>query len=223
MRSPTLTLPTSLRTTADARALSQLRQYFGRDDPRDAFYGAMFDEWDTTGTRQTDADRLTPDDFLSLACLSEGFPPRALHTVLVDDAAQFNALLAQIPSDVDMADLEEPWTSDHPAWRLHSALLQLPKVGRTRASKLLARKRPRLVPIYDSFVAVEMGIGGHHWEPLRIMLRTTGLHERLRSLKSEAGVPETVSPLRVLDVIAWKDRWDVVKGVGHADSGRWSR
>jgi Family of unknown function (DUF6308) len=47
----------------------------------------------------------------------------------------------------------------------------LPGVGSTIASKLLARKRPRLRPIYDSVVATVTNTRAQLWEPLRVALR----------------------------------------------------
>lgn len=42
-------------------------------------------------------------------------------------------------------------------WQLEQALRTVPSVGRTTASKLIARKRPRLYPIYDAVVGNVLG------------------------------------------------------------------
>ena len=70
---------------------------------------------------------------------------------------------------------------------------------------MLARKRPRLVPIYDSVVARISGIGDYHWEPLRHALRANSLQERLLDLREQAGLGPHVSALRVLDVVTWME------------------
>ena len=90
---------------------------------------------------------------------------------------------------------------------LYEDLCALPNTGPTTASKLLARKRPRLRPIYDSVVAAVTGTRDRQWEPLREGLRADGgaLHHRLLRLREAAELPPEVSALRVLDVVAWMD------------------
>ncbi|MEP7738883.1 DUF6308 family protein [Nocardioides sp. 31GB23] len=78
-------------------------------------------------------------------------------------------------------------------------------VGPTTASKLYARKRPRLRPIYDSVVARVIGTE-QIWEPLRAYLQDCpDLHGDLISLRTDAGLPDAVSPLRIFDVVAWME------------------
>ena len=101
----------------------------------------------------------------------------------------------------------EEITPDSPAWVLEDALRGLPGIGRTIASKLMARKRPRLVPIYDKVLRRVMGLEEGQWVPLNLALRADGqaLQKRLLGLRDAADVPAAVSALRVLDVIAWRD------------------
>lgn len=71
------------------------------------------------------------------------------------------------------------WSDDWAGWRLWQTLVALPDIGATKASKLYARKRPRLQPIYDSVVAKVLGTN-NLWEPLREELqRDLGPHPRL--------------------------------------------
>ena len=51
------------------------------------------------------------------------------------------------------------------------ALRELPGVGATKASKLVARKRPRLRPIWDSVVTIVTGAVEQQWELVRLTLR----------------------------------------------------
>lgn len=85
------------------------------------------------------------------------------------------------------------------------ALRALPHVGPTRASKLYARKRPRLRPVFDT--VVERVIGQNRlWEPLRAQLQADpGLHPRPERLRRHAQLPAAVSELRVFDVLAWTE------------------
>ena len=112
-----------------------------------------------------------------------------------------------IGPDRDLVDEAAKIARDWPAWELDRELTCLPDVGPTLASKLIARKRPRLVPVYDSVVRKVLGTKKDHWEPIRVALRKEdhALHNRLLRLRKEAGLPDNVSVLRVLDVIAWME------------------
>ncbi len=91
--------------------------------------------------------------------------------------------------------------------RLYAAVRELPGVGPTRASKLLARKRPRLFPIRDEVVGKVLGLEREFWEPLRQALRAQdgALDSRLARLHAEAALPTEVTRLRVFDVLAWSE------------------
>lgn len=83
--------------------------------------------------------------------------------------------------------------------------MSLPGVGATTASTLLARKRPRLRPIYDTIVAEVVG-STRLWEPLRAHLtQHPDLHERLLRLREQANLSTDVSALRVFDVVTWME------------------
>ena len=79
-----------------------------------------------------------------------------------------SGLLSAIPSDVDLWEAsDEDLTAVDPLW---DALLQMPGVGTATASKLLARKRPRLRPISDKVVIGAVGVPagpGRHCAPAR--------------------------------------------------------
>jgi hypothetical protein len=49
------------------------------------------------------------------------------------------------------------------------------------------------------------------WEPLRAALRANeyALHDRLLRLRDRVGLPDVVSALRILDVIAWREGKDL--------------
>ncbi|WP_257014868.1 DUF6308 family protein [Rhodococcus sp. ACPA1] len=80
-------------------------------------------------------------------------------------------------------------------------------MGRTKATKLIARTRPRLYLIWDSVVSQVLGTERSHLNPVRESFRADdgALHRRLLSILGEAGLPEEISALRVFDVIAWMD------------------
>jgi hypothetical protein len=109
-------------------------------------------------------------------------------------------------ADVEPAEITPSW----PAWQLWDELRTLRGVDWVIASKLLARKRPRLIPIYDRVVKTVTGGDPNFWVPLCQALREDGkaLQRRLLRLHREADLPREVSPLRVFDVIAWMEGKD---------------
>lgn len=205
----TFQLPPSLLTDSDVRALSQLRTYYGPEfGTQGSYTGAAFDSWDSTGHRAADLNRFTADDLVAVTFLSVKVAAPAAYRLLGPDAGRFSDLLAAVGDDRDFVDdPPEEITPESPAWVLEDALRGLPGVGRTIASKLMARKRPRLVPIYDKVLRKVMGLEGGHWLPLNAALRADdhALQQRLLALREAAGLPVSVSALRVLDVIAWRD------------------
>jgi len=206
----TFRLPDALAQQDDAAALGLLHRYYGEPFGSSPFTGALFDVWDSTGTRAGDADRFTADDLVAVTFLSVDTPgPAAIH-VLRDRTDEFNALLAEIGPDRDMADETGPITRDWPAWRLNTRLRDLDDVGPVIASKLLARKRPRLLPIWDTVVAKVTRTEIDQWVLLRSALadHDRALHRRLLELREAAGLPEPVSALRVFDVICWMEGKD---------------
>ena len=156
----TFQLPPSLQSDSDERALSQLRGYYGPAfGTKGSYTGAAFDSWDSTGHRADDQNRFTADDLVAVTFLSVKVPAPAAYRLLGPDAGRFNDLLAAVGEDRDFADVPpEEITPDSPAWVLEGALRGLPGIGRTIASKLMARKRPRLVPIYDKVLRRVMGL-----------------------------------------------------------------
>ncbi|RBY91058.1 DUF6308 family protein [Blastococcus sp. TF02A-30] len=193
----TFHLPRCLEGPDADQALGYLTRYYGRP-----YTGAHFDSW---APRQNDPNAFTAEDLLAVSFLSVVVPPLAARELLDTRAAEFGALLRELGPDRDLVAQAEPVTEEQPASRLYRAVRRLPGVGRTIGTKLLARKRPRLVPIYDSVVARVSGIGDHHWEPLRQALQTDDLHKHLLDLRDRAGLGPHVSALRVLDVVTWME------------------
>lgn len=205
-------LPVALQHDDDEAALKLLDRYYGPAFGAEKFFGgAAYDTWDSTGTRAADVDRFTADDLVAVTFLSVEVPAVAAHALLHTRREKFAELLRAVGPDRDLVDEAEPFPDDSAQWRLFAELRGLHKVGPTIASKLYARKRPRLRPIYDSVVGAVTGTQQHQWEPLRQALREKDryLHNRLLGLRAAAGLPEQLSVLRIFDVISWlegKDR-----------------
>jgi len=202
----TFTLPAALQSDDDATALRLLTRYFGPvvGDPG-SYTGAAWDEWDPSGRRKQDVDEFTSDDCTAVTLLSVDLSGSAAHRLLVRDRDRFTALLAAVGPDRDLVAVEERVTEAWPASQLYRALDELPAVGRTKASKLLARKRPALLPIWDSVIGGVTQSWDEFWEPLRQELRANdaALHRRLLRLRDQAGLSPAVTALRVFDVVCW--------------------
>lgn len=157
--------------------------------------------WDPSSTRAASADTCTSDDLVAVSLLSVTVPAQAAHELLVRQRARFETLLAEVGPDRDLVGVEEPIDETWPAWVLSSALRELPDVGPTTAIKLLARKRPRLVPVFDSVINDHvLGGSGVQWVPFRSALQAERgrLHRRLLDLRTAAGLDEPVGWLRCL-------------------------
>ncbi len=200
-----VTLPPPLIADSDDDALALLRQYYG-DTYLDAgcYTGAFFDSW-APYNRDADADRFTADDLVAITFLSVNVKPSAARQLLVTRAARFTELLESIGPDRDLVDEADALTPETPILLFEQELKSVPDIWRTKATKLMARKRPRLVPIYDVVVGRVLNTKLVHRDPIREALRANGgaLDARLRSIRSKAGLPDEISALRVLDVIAW--------------------
>jgi hypothetical protein len=125
-----------------------LRRYFG-GKPGDLFTGRWFDHFAAMG----DPNRFEASDIVAVESLSVEVPSEAAASLLINDSERFNALLRAIPREVDL------WTVGRldvsvgsAADDMHAALKRLPKVGGVTAGKLMAAKRPRLIPIFDDRV-----------------------------------------------------------------------
>jgi hypothetical protein len=71
-------------------------------------------------------------------------------------------------------------------------------VGSTIAGKVMARKRPELIPIVDDVVAGRLGcVNGTYWTTFRQVLQDHDRRVRIASLGSHVPV------LRVLDTLMW--------------------
>lgn len=143
-------LPMALQTSDDEPAKGLLRRYFG--DPYlspGCAEGAYFDAWHPN----TNPNRFEPEDLLSLAFLSVQVPPTAIRKLLCERACEFERLLTYLGPDRDLAHEEDPLADDWIGWRVLTELKIIDDVGPTIGTKLLARKRPRLRPIWDQVVA----------------------------------------------------------------------
>ncbi|MFC8496010.1 DUF6308 family protein [Streptomyces sp. NPDC057235] len=191
------------------RAVGDLRCYFGVGLPPDMapFTGSRFEHLAGGGDRPEVAGRITAEDLLAVQTLSVTVPaPVALDILEGPLGVQLSDLLQAIPKDIDMADADVSVLADgSPADQAWNLLRDQYRVNWVIAGKILARKRPRLLPVYDRVVRCAVGRPPSFWLALHTALRedNAALHRQLLTLRRAAGVPETVSALRVCDVAIW--------------------
>lgn len=206
MTDSSIRLPKVLASGDDDSAVDVVREYFYEALVKTGRIrsGALWDEWDSTSTRQRDVDIFTADDLVAVTLLSVSVDPDGAQVLLRERHAEFTELLREIGPDRDLVDEADEITPESPAWRLETALWTVPSIGRTIASKLIARKRPRLYPVYDRVVGEVLGTRTAHLEPIRQALRANDreLHHRLVTVRERAALPATVPAIRILDVLA---------------------
>lgn len=160
---------------------------------------------------------ITPSDLLAVQNLGVTVPARASMGILGDYAAEISALLAGIPQNLDTksiqseAQFEEVLGEESPAHELWDLLRHNSPaaskwgIGPTTASKIMARKRPRLIPIEDSVVDRVISRGGQNswrlwWEALTV---DDFLADYAARIREHVGHPQ-LSTLRTLDIVLWK-------------------
>lgn len=103
------------------------------------FAGALFD-----GYGENRPFEFTSDDFVAASLLDVRFGVQAVKEILVAGCA--NELLYGIPNEPSATLWNTPLDRNSAAWKLWKVLVGIDGIGPTRASKLLARKRPHLLP-----------------------------------------------------------------------------
>ena len=207
----------ALTTISIEKAKQFAEEYFALD-PRHpgvgCYTGAHFE---SLGEDQNLPNRITASDLLAVGTLSVTVPARASIGILGDLAEDVSALLAQIPADARLGDLKGKDAfnsllgSASPSQALWDLLCRNAKnerrwgVGPTIASKILARKRPHLIPIEDSVVDRVINRGRQNswrlwWEALAA---DDVLEKRAREVREHIGRPQ-LSTLRTLDIVLWK-------------------
>lgn len=162
------------------------------------------------------ADRNHPDeftccDFVAVSMLSVNVPAAAALRILEEDDHQITDLLKAIPMDLHIWDDGANIVKGSPAWDLWELIDDNTGIGATITSKLMAAKRPHLVPIYDSVVSAALFQGKRivteYWQLWRDELSGTdgeALRSTVEQVRDEVGYdPELFSILRVIDIVVW--------------------
>ncbi len=196
--------PDLVRSFLDG-AERRLELYF--NDGADGMTGRFFDRLGGSGDRPEIAYQFSADDLLAVSMLGVEIRRKTAIEILIDRASEFTALLAEIPIGLDLWEAEEIHVANgSPADLLWRKLNEVYDIGWVKAGKLLARKRPRLIPVYDQLV--KEGLRRHEddqwWVPLRnLLIGSPNVLEQLHDLRTMSGIGTDISLLRVLDVAVW--------------------
>lgn len=201
--------------------VARLRCYYhGITEPEDRgpFTGRHFDSF---ASRDRQINEFTAADFYAVSALSVTVPTKAGFPILDRNGdVDFGYFLGQVP-DVNIEDIssrdefEELLGDDSAATTLWDLLCRNNKgdkkwnIGSTTASKLMHRKRPGLIPIYDSVIRNVLQdktkSNWQHWWEALAGDRGAELRARASSLREAIGKENELSLLRVLDVVLWMD------------------
>ena len=203
----TWTLPAILDADHHDDAVAHLRSYFDGTTHSGSFFEAIGGGGDGLEV----ANRITSDDIVALSMLSVPVSGDAARKLLEGERSQrVNALLAKVPATLSIETPKgraalKPGSAAHKLW---AEVRKVSGFGPVRTSKLLARKRPALIPIYDDLVRLEFGAESSidQWVAWIGFFQDDELVARLRQLRTDSGIPETITLLRVLDVVAWKQQ-----------------
>lgn len=158
---------------------------------------------------------ITAADLYSVSTLSVEVPARAGIAILGNESSDFNELLEKVPhlptGTLSEAEFEKHLGQESKALQLWDLLRRNGQgeskwgIGHTTASKIMARKRPHLIPIEDSVVdrVIERG-RGDSWRLWWEAFNAEGdyLEGRATALRATIDRPD-LSTLRVFDVMLW--------------------
>ena len=191
---PLIALVDNLLVSDRPQAVRDLRSYFEHNT------GRYFEHYSSLG----DPMRFDANDFAAVATLSVPLEGRTV-AELTERTDELAGLLARLPARSATVWASPPSQTDA-ATELYDALRGVHGLGYVRTSKLLASKRPHLIPIRDSVTETLLGTGPRWWWMFEQALGDASVRQGLREVAGEAGssVPESISILRTVDVLLWK-------------------
>lgn len=141
----------------EVEGLEYLKKYYLSD--AEFFTGSQFEQ---IGAELSDENVFTPADLYSVATLGVNVRARAGIAILGEEASEINGLLKQVPNVaigfLSESEFKECLGLESKAMELWDLLRRNRPgdnrwgLGPTTTSKIMARKRPRLIPIEDSVV-----------------------------------------------------------------------
>jgi hypothetical protein len=187
------------------RAVRALKCYRSTKSGERRYSGSLFDEL----VRTSDPSRFTANDLVAINMLSVDVPRETAAWLLSDPGWELSRHLTEIPVDLAAWDRSAEVTQTAaPAelWRLLGQRKGL-RHARTTKSKLLAAKRPALLPIHDRYVGEGLGYtdADDFWALWRKRFAADDGADLLQSVEDvrRAADAEGMTILRVLDVVIW--------------------
>lgn len=205
-------------TSPSDRAIGYLRTYLTGSNPVvGGAWPAIGRRFEHLGTPDANPNVINATDLVAISFLSVNVPPRAAWNILTTRAAALTEALTRIPTELAIedpgctAEMYQPEFALQELWNLlrRDDEGNLWKMGATTVSKVMARKRPALVPIQDSVVMRELGAADatywdQWWQAMHLHIDgrpiVAGFARQLRE-----NVPEAahLSLLRTLDIVIW--------------------
>ncbi len=171
-----------------------------------SYVGRHFEFIGGGGDKAT-ANIVTAEDIVAVEMLSVTIPAAVSADLLLGQLGEdVSRLLTRILPDIAIADdaAESLLSDGGPADLLYKSLREHQGMGRTITSKLLARKRPHLIPIRDEIVWEALGRPERFWDPMRAAFRQPPVKAAIEKLRTDAGVSSTYSDLRIADIVVWR-------------------
>lgn len=193
----------ALGALEDPAAVQNLRLFYDRDSN---YAGRSF-----LAVGPVEYDSITAADLYATSLLGISVGPRAGRQLLQGGPHRNDVLkaLRMVPVETDLADADDAVldAAEHLHLQLKNALGGNKWVA---ASKLCARKRPRLFPVRDSLVTrALLGVGEDRrvdWLVYQHLITDTEVRRLLEKVIAESAVRESDlldPPLRILDVVLW--------------------
>jgi hypothetical protein len=192
-------------------AVDVLQQYFADPDPAKPSVGLWGRHFESFAADAEYANEITTADVASLLLLSI---TRDLGGIMLDVQAnshQVSKLLHAIPQTPLHEVPHAVIAPDSAAWNLHALLKSMGAQNNdVAAAKLLARKRPHLLPIYDNRVKRVLSTPDmplrhiNMWDCYWTWFAANAERaEGVMELRGEVSKLERLSLLRIMDVVLW--------------------
>jgi hypothetical protein len=168
-------MPEKLIDIAGREGVNHLRAYFTPG----AYTGQWFEAFTGGGDRAETRDRITVEDPYAVEALNVQVPFTVGRELLEGQFGRdVGVHLRKIPADVELGgrgggELVADYGHADQAWRLSNNRNEKTGIGWVIAVKLMARKRPKLIPVYDSIVSCQFGAPQHVWMRLHGRLADT--------------------------------------------------
>jgi hypothetical protein len=156
----------------------------------------------------TDPNAITANDIVAVSTLSVEIPAGVAVWLLSEGQQRVSTLLAGVHKDVDLWEDPSLLAPDSDLWQLWGVLMTAcwpaskagNGMGRTKLSKLLSAKRPRLVPVVDSVISTVLP-SMTYWADFTEALRDDDVRATIEDATATA--PDHLSLLRRIDIAIW--------------------